>query len=642
MVINKNKLVKITPNIITQVCEYLDINLYGLSVKTKIDLKIIKKINNGDAVKIDTMRRLHVRISKENFSFNDFLKIDFQNISKDNFNINEKISIDGEGSNQDIQLLRIKDIYDLSLGAPEGLFDSSLDAWIHGNLEFKDIQFNETIKFSLDFTPDAKEKEKIKEFDFSLRDAIINGNMGNKRSISGSSIEQILSSKDLESNLQIRLDKLANDHFIYIYMGNYLYYRHELWNNISEDNEIIILDVDPHNILDENLNNNSLTVSGNSGVINQFIYEERKILHISKQQEENIVASVDAGECLVYYDFSKNFSYGPMPSNCLSYFELKKSMDPIISKDIDRTYFKLMDNWFYGDLDKRMPEFSEDLGFALQNTDNYFRRRIGFLIDYKKKYGDYKTVDGDTSLLGRWVTDTRSYYKSGVLSQKKVNILNDLGFIWDPIEEEFNRAVEYLIAYKEGHGDSNVYLRYITSDGFNLGRWVSIQRKSFRIGTLSEEKIKILSDLGFIWDPSEEVFNRGVEYLIAYKEGHGDCNVTHRYKTSDGFNLGRWVAFQRKSFRNGTLSEEKIKILSDLGFIWDPFEEAFIRGVGYLIAYKDEYGDCCVPYTHKTSDGFNLGTWISSQRMSFKKKTLSLDKTEILNNLGFIEDLSTE
>ena len=30
--------------------------------------------------------------------------------NKDNFNINEKISIDGEGSNQDIQLLRIKDI----------------------------------------------------------------------------------------------------------------------------------------------------------------------------------------------------------------------------------------------------------------------------------------------------------------------------------------------------------------------------------------------------------------------------------------------------------------------------------------------------------------------------------------------------
>jgi len=41
-------------------------------------------------------------------------------------------------------------------------------------------------------------------------------------------------------------------------------------------------------------------------------------------------------------------------------------------------------------------------------------------------------------------------------------------------------------------------------------------------------------------------------------------------------------------------------VLEALGFIWDPFEEDFQIGLGYLKVYKAERGDCRVKQGFKT------------------------------------------
>tara|TARA_B100001142_G_C14153230_1_gene585411 strand:- start:698 stop:892 length:195 start_codon:yes stop_codon:yes gene_type:complete len=50
--------------------------------------------------------------------------------------------------------------------------------------------------------------------------------------------------------------------------------------------------------------------------------------------------------------------------------------------------------------------------------------------------------------------------------------------------------------------ESRVSQGYKTSNGFNLGSWVSERRKFKKKGKLSEERIAQLDTLGFIWDPS--------------------------------------------------------------------------------------------------------------------------------------------
>ena len=187
-----------------------------------------------------------------------------------------------------------------------------------------------------------------------------------------------------------------------------------------------------------------------------------------------------------------------------------------------------------------------------------------------------------------------------------------------------------LETYKEEHSDCLVPNKHKTSDGFNLGGWVAMQRTTK--DKLTPERIQRLDALGFVWDSFEHQWGKGFSYLKAYKEEYKNYSVTIKHKTSDGYNLGKWVSEQRSTKDN--LTEERFQRLDELGFVWDPLEQQWEEGFSCLKAYKEEHSDCLVPNKHKTSDGFNLGNWVSFQRK--KKDKLSPERVQRLDELGFV------
>ena len=54
-----------------------------------------------------------------------------------------------------------------------------------------------------------------------------------------------------------------------------------------------------------------------------------------------------------------------------------------------------------------------------------------------------------------------------------------------------------------------------------------MEGKSFPI---TQDRIDILNDVGFIWDPSQDTFDLRLSQLVEYKEANGDCNVPMGYK----------------------------------------------------------------------------------------------------------------
>jgi hypothetical protein len=135
-----------------------------------------------------------------------------------------------------------------------------------------------------------------------------------------------------------------------------------------------------------------------------------------------------------------------------------------------------------------------------------------------------------------------------------------------------------------------------------------------------------------------ETFWESLGYLKAYKKEHGDCRVPDRFKTKDGYGLGPWVSNRRRDYKKGALSQDRIEALEALGFIWDPIEEDYQEGLSRLSAYKKEHGDCRVPKTFKTKDGYGLGLWVSNRRRDYKKGALSQERIDALDALGFIWD----
>jgi hypothetical protein len=47
--------------------------------------------------------------------------------------------------------------------------------------------------------------------------------------------------------------------------------------------------------------------------------------------------------------------------------------------------------------------------------------------------------------------------------------------------------------------------------------------------------------------------------LVHYQDTHDDCHIVRKYITAEGYKLGNWVHEQRKKYKSGNLSDERIE-----------------------------------------------------------------------------------
>ena len=298
-----------------------------------------------------------------------------------------------------------------------------------------------------------------------------------------------------------------------------------------------------------------------------------------------------------------------------------------------RTYYKK--GTLSADRIKRL----EDIGFIWDQLEKAFEESFQETVRYKEQTGDpnatfsFKTAEGFP--LGTWQSHQRAYYKKGKLSADRIKRLEDIGFIWNQLEEAFEQGYKETLRYKEQTGNSNALRRYKTPSGFNLGTWQSDLRKHYKKATLSADKIKRLEEIGFIWDQREESFEEGYRETILYKDKTGNPNVSQNFKTAEGFNLGIWQNTQRGLYKKGILSADIVKRLEEIGFIWDKLEEAFKKGFTETLIYKEQTGMANAPSNYKTAEGFNLGMWQNNKRTYYKKGTLSAERIKRLEEVGF-------
>lgn len=76
--------------------------------------------------------------------------------------------------------------------------------------------------------------------------------------------------------------------------------------------------------------------------------------------------------------------------------------------------------------------------------------------------------------------------------------LDALGFVWDPLQQQWDEGVAALQAYHTEKGDCRVPTSYTTPTGYKLGSWVSERRK--KKASLPPDRIARLEALGFVWD----------------------------------------------------------------------------------------------------------------------------------------------
>ncbi|MDC1494261.1 Helicase associated domain protein [Planktomarina temperata] len=205
-----------------------------------------------------------------------------------------------------------------------------------------------------------------------------------------------------------------------------------------------------------------------------------------------------------------------------------------------------------------------ELGFIWDVPTQIWEEGFAKLVQFWEEKGHCivpQRIEIEGFKLGNWCL-VQMRNKNSMLPERKQR-LDNIGFIWSPLEQQWENGLDLLLRFKEIEGHCNVHAKYKIND-FKLGTWVSTQRENQ--DNLSTERKQRLDDIGFVWDPFSEAWEKGFEKLSQFKETKGHCRVAWDFKT-DELNLYEWVRSQRKT--KDKMPPERKQRLDDIGFIWD-------------------------------------------------------------------------
>jgi hypothetical protein len=251
-------------------------------------------------------------------------------------------------------------------------------------------------------------------------------------------------------------------------------------------------------------------------------------------------------------------------------------------------------------------------------------------VEYKKKFNSTVVPHKyhQDPQLGKWVSMQRIAFSKDVMSLQRVEYLDTLGFVWDPLEVQWLEMFERLKQYKAEFGSVLVPKRYNPAPEFGI--WVGFQREYFNRKRLSKERIALLDSIGFVWDPFEVQWMEMYQRLVEYKEIFNSTEVLNKHDPQ----LERWVVVQRSCLNRKEISERRIKYLDSIGFVWDPLEVRWMEMFERLKKYKAEFGSVLVPQPYHSDP--ELGNWVRVQRRLFKQQSLSEQRLEMLNSVSFV------
>ncbi len=339
---------------------------------------------------------------------------------------------------------------------------------------------------------------------------------------------------------------------------------------------------------------------------------------------ETIRNSITA-ECLeslgVSWDerFGELLAYKEANGNCSVPFQWEDN--PKLSNWCSTQRYTFVNNL----LSQNRIERLERIGFDWSPFDSKWEEKFNELLSYKAEHGDVNVPRYDSSGLGAWVSNQRYNKKWSTLSKDRIRRLDDIGFAWNPQDEQWEAAFDKLLEYKKKHGHLNASQRERTG----VGRWSHSQRMNRNKGILSDAQIRRLDEIGFEWTPRDSVWTEGFEKLLVYKTAYGNVDVPKSPITE----LGTWVSVQRKAKSRGEITQEKLQQLNEIGFIWDVRESRWDEMFRQLCTYKETHGHLNIP-----TSSTGLGSWVHIQRRAKRNGKLSEEKTRRLDEVGFAWD----
>ena len=145
--------------------------------------------------------------------------------------------------------------------------------------------------------------------------------------------------------------------------------------------------------------------------------------------------------------------------------------------------------------------------------------------------------------------------------------------------EQWQERFEELVEFRKERG--NCLVPHNWSGNRSLAQWVKRQRYQYKLkkegrhSTLTDERLRVLEEMGFVWSSHRASWEERFNDLAEFSEVNGHCNVPSTYP--ENHQLSVWVKCQRRQYkllrqgnRASTMTKERIVRLTSLGFCFNP------------------------------------------------------------------------
>ena len=130
----------------------------------------------------------------------------------------------------------------------------------------------------------------------------------------------------------------------------------------------------------------------------------------------------------------------------------------------------------------------------------------------------------------------------------------------------------------------------------------------------------------------------------AYYEEKGNLLVPGRYKTMDGYSLGRWIERQRARYNglhDNMIHTDEVIALEKIGMVWSCYKRNdWFYWYTLAAEYYRVHGSLLVPLKYTTENGDKLGKWISVQRERRAgvkgRKSLDIGQIQALDRISMV------
>ncbi|MEO5377988.1 MAG: helicase associated domain-containing protein [Magnetococcus sp. DMHC-6] len=284
-----------------------------------------------------------------------------------------------------------------------------------------------------------------------------------------------------------------------------------------------------------------------------------------------------------------------------------------------------------GKLSPERIERLEQLGFVWDPEAQYWQKMFQKAVFFKEQFGHLNVpmIWPSEPELEPWIGHQRRLYLIGKMPRKRVEMLEEIGFIWDRKESEWEEMFSALLRFRVERKHCVVPKNWKPDP--RLAQWVERIRRDWKKGMIPSDKEERLKALDFVFDTREVFWEQMFADLMVFREENGHCNLPATYP--ENTELAWWVEAQRKAKQRDQLSPQRLARLEAVGFIWDAQEAIWLENFAALIQFKESYGHCLVPRNWPENPA--LAQWVAAQRNGAIRGLLTQEKIDRLVDQGF-------